>query len=116
MQTINFEVSFKILSTKVWPFSHEGYIKSPKQIQDVEDAYTVLYKERHPNRLLKWVYSKATCVLKVNYLGRPLDIETTQTAAIILLYFNDNVTLHKRASQRFSIQPLEPWLTKSIHC
>lgn len=90
------EISFRVLSTKVWPFNSEDFLQIPKSIQDLQDVYTVLYKEKHPKRLLRWSYSQATCVLKANYLGKALDIETSQTAALILLYFNDKERLERR--------------------
>lgn len=94
-QKLPFECTFRVLSTKVWPFTHEEYSTIPKEIQDVQNLYTMMYKEKHEKRILRWSYSQATCIISVKYLGKELDIETSQIAGLILIHFNKQDKLQK---------------------
>ena len=85
---IKFDTDFKILSTKVWPFSHENYVTVPKEVKFTQDLFKEYYKELHSKRLLNFVYSQASCILKVNYLKKILDIETSQIWGLILMLFD----------------------------
>jgi hypothetical protein len=57
--------------------------------------FSDFYKAIHPKRLLRWTYSQATCVVKCNCYSKPFDIETSQTAALVLLAFNNLNTFIK---------------------
>ena len=91
----SFEVDIKILSQKVWPFKSDSLVKVPSQIQDLQDMYLEMYKEKHAKRKITWNYSQSTCILTANSYGKQFDIETSQVAGLILLSFNQNSIIKK---------------------
>lgn len=91
-----YQAGITIVTSGTWPFTKQDFVKVPKQILSFQNHFKKYYSDIHRKRKLEWIYSEAQCTLS-SYLNSKFDIETSQTAGLILLQFN-NVEVDERIS------------------
>jgi len=102
-----FEFNFKILDKSVWPINSQGFVPIPPQVTEFEDEFYVVYKEMFNHRKLSFNYSEATCVIKMNGLNTPLDIETNQVIGCLLLNYNHKEEIEDDEHLHFYLKALQ---------
>ncbi|RPB29123.1 Cullin-domain-containing protein [Terfezia boudieri ATCC MYA-4762] len=89
------ELSVHVLTPTFWPLQAMGGQEQqntctyPQEIEELREAFTKFYLNRHSGRKLQWQANMGTADVKAVYSGKKLEVNVSTYGMVILLAFND---------------------------
>lgn len=83
-----------LLTTGWWPGTIRMDLQYPSEMKKCLDIYEKYYSDTKEHKVLKWVHSLGTCIVKARFGDRVLELTLTTLQAATLLLFNDRKPLH----------------------
>ncbi|XP_063139531.1 anaphase-promoting complex subunit 2 isoform X1 [Rattus norvegicus] len=87
-----FGVYAVILSSEFWPPFKDEKLEVPEDIRAALDVYCKKYEKLKAMRTLSWKHTLGLVTMDVELADRTLSVAVTPVQAVVLLYFQDQVT------------------------